>query len=72
MGRTRIYGKVESVRKRFLNLQEAVSYMGVSEAIIRELRDKNLIKAYMIKNRFYLYDIDSIDEFVLSRDILKV
>lgn len=72
MGRTRIYGKVESVRKRFLNLQEAVSYMGVSEDIIRELRDKNLIKAYMIKNRFYLYDIDSIDEFVLSRDILKV
>ena len=60
------------MRKRFLNLQEAVSYMGVSEDIIRELRDKNLIKAYMIKNRFYLYDIDSIDEFVLSRDILKV
>lgn len=72
MGRTRIYGKVESVPKKYLNLQETVNYLGVSEDTIRELRNKNLIKAYEIKNRFYLYDLDSIDRFVQSRDILKV
>lgn len=72
MGRTRIYGKVESVPKKYLNMQEAVNYLGVSEDTIRELRKKNLIKAYEIKNRFYLYDLESIDRFVQSRDILKV
>lgn len=72
MGRTRIFGKVEKVQKKYLSLQETVNYLGVSEDIVRELRNSNLIKAYMINKKVYIYDLDSIDRFVQSRDILKV
>ena len=72
MGRTRIFGKVEKVQKKYLILQETVNYLGVSEDIVRELRNSNLIKAYMINKKVYIYDLDSIDRFVQSRDILKV
>ena len=63
---------MEKVQKKYLSLQETVNYLGVSEDIVRELRNSNLIKAYMINKKVYIYDLDSIDRFVQSRDILKV
>jgi len=72
MGRTRIMAKVESVPKKYMSLKEVIGYLGVSEDTVRVLRDSGLIRAFKITNKIYLYELNSIDRFVESRDILRI
>lgn len=68
MGRIRTIVKVEPMPKKYLNTQEAMKYLGCGEKFIRGLREKNLIRAFRLTNKTFLYDLESIDRFVKSRE----
>lgn len=72
MGRTRQTLKVEPVRKKYLNIQEAMNYLGCGEKFIRNLRNNNLIRAFQITDKTFLYDVESIDKYVESRECTHV
>ncbi|OUP32016.1 helix-turn-helix domain-containing protein [Bacteroides sp. An19] len=72
MGRTRQTLKVEPIRKKYLNIQEAMNYLGCGEKFIRNLKDNNLIRAFRLTDKTFLYDVDSIDRYVESRECTHV
>ena len=69
MGRTRQTLKVEPIRKKYLNIQEAMNYLGCGEKFIR---NNNLIRAFRLTDKTFLYDVDSIDRYVESRECTHV
>lgn len=64
MPRKRLSLQVESVQKRWLNKEEAMKYLGVSDKYLKKLRDEAMLSFSMYGNMIW-YDINSIDKFIL-------
>ena len=67
MGRTRTTVKVEPVPKRWLNKQEAMSYLGVGEDYLTKLRNEAKIHFYMASDgKKIWYEQKELDRYVQS------
>ena len=64
MPRKRLSLQVEPVQKRWLNKEEAMKYLGVSDKYLKKLRDEAMLSFSMYGNMIW-YDINSIDKFIL-------
>lgn len=63
MGRKRIEVKIEPVQKKWLNKDEAASFLGCSERTLLRLRNKSLIRFTKYGNKI-LYDYQSVERFL--------
>ena len=70
MGRTRAIVKVEPTPKRWLNKQEAMSYLGCGEDFLEKLRNEALVSFSQFGSRMIWYDIASLDRFVLKNKVV--
>lgn len=59
-----VAGKVMPIKKRWLNTQEAMRYLGCSRKYLAQLRDSGEIRYSMYNNRAVWHDVDSIDYFI--------
>lgn len=71
MPRQRNIGKVEPVKKIWLNASEAKAYLGCSDDFLQKLRDEALIKFSRFGNKMYWYEIESINKFLENNNPLK-
>lgn len=69
MGRTKTIGKVEPVTKRWLNKDEAKSYLGCSDDFLRTLREKGLVSFHQFGKMIW-YNLSSIDRFVEDNKVV--
>ena len=69
MARAKLIGKVEPIKKRWLNKAEAMAYMGVGEDYLTKLRNDSLI-SFSQSGRMIWYDIESIDRFIIKNKIV--
>lgn len=70
MGRTRLQAKVEPATKRWLNKQEAMSYLGVGEDFLEKLRNESLISYSQFGSRMIWYDLSSLDRFIQKHRVV--
>lgn len=68
MGRTKLQAKVEPVPKRWLNKQEAMAYLGVSEDYLKKLRDDASV-SFSQDGRMIWYELASLDRFILKNKV---
>lgn len=62
--------KVESVPKRWLSKDEAMSYLGCSEDFLKTLRDNALVSFSQFGTKMIWYDLQSIDRFIAKNKIV--
>lgn len=68
MARTKIQGRVEPVPKRWLNKQEAMAYLGVSEDYLTKLREDAEVSFSQVGKMIW-YELASLDRFVLRNRV---
>lgn len=62
--------KVESAPKRWLNKNEAMNYLGVSEDFLDKLRNEALVSFSQFGRRMIWYDIESLDQFIKEHKVI--
>lgn len=68
MARTKVQAKVEQVPKRWLNKQEAMAYLGVSEDYLTKLREDAEVSFSQVGKMIW-YELASLDRFVLRNRV---
>lgn len=68
MARTKLQAKVEQVPKRWLNKQEAMAYLGVSEDYLTKLREDAEVSFSQVGKMIW-YELASLDRFVLRNRV---
>ncbi len=68
MARTKLQAKVEPVPKRWLNKQEAMAYLGVSEDYLTKLREDAEVSFSQVGKMIW-YELASLDRFVLRNRV---
>lgn len=69
MALSKVRGKVEPVPKRWLNKDEAMAYLGVSDDFLKRLRDEALVSFSQFGNRQIWYDLASLDRFIIKNKV---
>lgn len=67
---TRIVGKVEPIKKMWLNKEEAMSYLGCSEDYLDDLRNNAQFTFARRKNMIW-YELGSIERFFKRHIVIK-
>lgn len=68
MARTKLQAKVEHVPKRWLNKQEAMAYLGVSEDYLTKLREDAEVSFSQVGKMIW-YELASLDRFVIRNRV---